>query len=41
LKGHYKEITETKETTGVMKGVKDSNDSASPSPFSFVEEFVE
>jgi hypothetical protein len=39
--GHYKDITKTKETTGGMKGIKDSNDSASSSPFSFVEESME
>jgi hypothetical protein len=37
---HYKDITETKETAGGMKGVKDSNDSTSPSPFSFMKEFM-
>jgi hypothetical protein len=37
---YYKDIAETKEITGGMKGVKNSNDSASPSPFSFTKEFV-
>jgi hypothetical protein len=40
FKGHYKDITETKETTGGMKGVKASNDSASPSHHFFAEEFA-
>jgi hypothetical protein len=38
---HYKDITETKEIVGGMKGVTNSNGSASPSPFSFAKEFVE
>jgi hypothetical protein len=38
--GQYKYITETKEIVGGMKGVKDSNDSVSPSPLFFAKEFV-
>jgi hypothetical protein len=34
FEGHYKDITEIKETIGGMKGVKDSNDSTSPSHYS-------
>jgi hypothetical protein len=33
--GHYKDITETKEIVGGMKDIKDSNDSALPSPLFF------
>jgi hypothetical protein len=39
-KGHYNDITKIKETVGGKNGVKDSNESASPSPFFFAKEFV-
>jgi hypothetical protein len=39
-KDYIKYITETKEAAWGMKGVKDSNDSASPSPFLFTKEVV-
>jgi hypothetical protein len=38
--GQYKYIIETKEIVGGMKGVKDSNDSVSPSPLFFAKEFM-
>jgi hypothetical protein len=39
-KEYIKDIIETEETTRGMKGVKNCNDSASPSPLFFTEEFV-
>jgi hypothetical protein len=40
LEGQYKDITETKETAGGTKGIKDSNDSTSPSSLFFIKGFV-
>jgi hypothetical protein len=39
-KDYIKGITEIKETTGGMKGIKTSNDSASPLPLFFTKEVV-
>jgi hypothetical protein len=37
----YKDITEIEKSTGGMKGVKSSNDSASPSPLLCTKEDME
>jgi hypothetical protein len=39
-KDYIKDIIETKETAGGMKGVKNCNDFASPSPLFFTKEVV-
>jgi hypothetical protein len=38
--GHYRDIKSKAKFVGGMKGIKDSNASASTSPFFFVKEFV-
>jgi hypothetical protein len=38
---YYKDITETERSMGGMKGVKSSNNSASPSPLLYTKEVAE